>query len=194
MASDSGGRAVPHRRRAFKAGAKLRLLAVVYAALLVAATLLPIRWEPGLVRYPGDDYRPQLVPLRGSGTDVFKSRHPLHMLGEHVGNVVLFMPFGFLLPLLEPRSDRRGRVVALGAATSLGIELSQIAMPGIHRADVNDLILNTLGVGLGWLALGVVDRVAASRLPGPGDAEPRARPRLMQSRTRDALPAKGRGR
>ncbi len=63
MASDSGGRAVPHRRRAFKAGAKLRLLAVVYAALLVAATLLPIRWEPGLVRYPGDDYRPQLVPL-----------------------------------------------------------------------------------------------------------------------------------
>src|SRR6266581_7437810 len=75
VASDSGGRAVPHRRRAFKAGAKLRLLAVVYAALLVAATLLPIRWEPGLVRYPGDDYRPQLVPLRGSGTDVFKSRH-----------------------------------------------------------------------------------------------------------------------
>jgi glycopeptide antibiotics resistance protein len=177
-----------------RAGAKLRLLAVVYAALLVAATLLPIRWEPGLVHYPGDDYRPQLRPFRGSGTDVFKSSHPLHMLGEHVGNVVLFMPLGFLLPLLEPRLDRRGRMLALGAATSLGIELSQTAMPGIHRADVNDLILNTLGVGLGWLALGVADRVAAGMLPRPGGADPRARPHPTQFRTPDDLPAKGRGR
>jgi glycopeptide antibiotics resistance protein len=171
VASDVGRPAVTHRRRALKLGAKLRLLAVAYAALLLAATLLPIRWEPGLVHYPGDDYRPQLVPLRGSGTNVFKSPHPLHMLGEQVGNVVLFMPFGFLLPLLEPRVDRLRQVIGLGTVTSLGIELSQIAMPGIHRPDVNDLILNTLGTGLGWLALGVVDRVAASRLPEPGSPE-----------------------
>ena len=109
------------------------MLAAVYGVLLLAATLLPIRWEPGLVRYPGDDYRPQLVPLRGSGTDVVKSRHPLHMLGEHAGNVMLFVPFGFLLPVLQPRVDRLIRLLSLGAATSLGIELSQIAMPGIHR-------------------------------------------------------------
>lgn len=131
----------------------LRLVAVVYAVLVVAVTLLPMRWDPWLRSYPNDDYHPELMPLRGDGTNVIGSGDPMHMLAEHVGNVLLFVPFGFLLPLLVPRLNRFWRVVSLGAATSLCIEATQVAMPGIHRADVNDLILNTVGVGSGWLLL-----------------------------------------
>lgn len=156
-------------RRAWPWGpTTLRLATVTYAALLAAVTLLPVRWDPWRASYPNDDYRPQLTPIRGSGTNPFLSSHPLHMLGEQVGNVLLFLPFGAMLPLLRPRLDRLWRVMALGAVTSLGIELVQVAMPDIHRADVNDVLLNTLGAGLGWLALRARERHARSG-PDPDD-------------------------
>jgi glycopeptide antibiotics resistance protein len=141
----------------------LRLATATCAALLAAVTLLPIRWDPWRVSYPNEDHKPQLMPLRGSGTNPFQSSHPIHMLGEQVGNIVLFLPFGLLLPLLWPQLNRLWRVMALGAGASVGIELAQIAMAGIHRADVNDVILNTLGAGLGWLILRLTQRAAAHR-------------------------------
>jgi glycopeptide antibiotics resistance protein len=53
--------------------------------------------------------------------------------------------------------------MVLGAGTSVGIELAQIAMPGIHHADVTDVLLNVLGVGLGWLTLRLARPAAAYR-------------------------------
>jgi glycopeptide antibiotics resistance protein len=134
-------------------GRRLRLAAVVYAVLVLAITLLPMRWDPWVRSYPNDDYHAELTPLRGDGTNVIGSGDPVHMLAEHVGNVLLFVPFGLLLPLLVPRLNRCWRVVAAGAATSLCIEAAQVAMPGIHRADIDDVILNTVGVASGWLLL-----------------------------------------
>jgi glycopeptide antibiotics resistance protein len=159
MAVDKATSKAPIRhRRARPPSAVLRLLGVAYGALLLAVTVLPFRWAPWLVSYPTDNFRPELVPLRGSGTNVVGAGHPLRMLVEHVGNVLLFVPFGFLLPLLVPRLGRGWQVMAIGAATSFCIELVQVTMPGIHRADINDLLLNTAGVALGWLLLGLVER------------------------------------
>jgi glycopeptide antibiotics resistance protein len=93
------------------------------------------------------------------------------MLAEQVGNVLLFVPLGLLLPLHWPRLNWRWRVTALGTVTSLGIELAQIAMPGIHRADVNDVLLNSLGVGLGWFALRLTRPAAAHRHAEPHEVE-----------------------
>jgi glycopeptide antibiotics resistance protein len=141
------------RRRSWKPVTTLRLAAVSYAVVLVAITLVPVRWDPWRISYPNDDHKPQLMPLRGSGTNPFRSSHPLHMMAEQLGNVLLFVPLGFILPLLWPRLNTPWRVIGLGAVISLGIELAQVVMPGIHRADVNDVLLNTLGTGLGCLAL-----------------------------------------
>lgn len=154
-------------RRGWPPKPALRLATATYAALLAAVTLLPIQWDPWRVSYPNEDHTPQLVPLRGSGTNPFQSSHPIHMLGEQVGNIVLFMPFGLLVPLLWPQLNRWWRVMALGAGTSAGIELTQIAMAGIHRADVNDVLLNTVGAGLGWLTLRLTQRTTAHRQTSP---------------------------
>jgi glycopeptide antibiotics resistance protein len=35
---------------------------------------------------------------------------------------------------------------------SASIELSQVACPGVRRADVNDVLRNTLGTAAGFLA------------------------------------------
>jgi glycopeptide antibiotics resistance protein len=141
------------RRGSRKPVTTLRLAAVLYAVLLVAITLLPLRWDPWRTSYPTDNYKPQLMPLRGSGTNPLRSSHPLHMMAEQLSNILLFVPFGFLLPLLWPRLNTPWRVIGLGALISLGIELAQVVMPGIHRADVNDVLLNTLGTSLGCLGL-----------------------------------------
>jgi glycopeptide antibiotics resistance protein len=155
------GAAVGRRGWPQKPATALRLATVTYAALLAAVTLLPIQWDPWRVSYPNEDHTPQLVPLRGSGTNPFQSSHPIHMLSEQVGNILLFLPFGVLLPLLWPQLNRGWRVMALGVVTSIGIELAQTAMTGIHRADVNDVLLNALGVGLGWLTLRLTQRTTA---------------------------------
>jgi glycopeptide antibiotics resistance protein len=63
--------------------------------------------------------------------------------------------------------QRPWRLIGLGAVTSLGIELTQITMPTIHRADINDVLLNTLGVALGWLTLRLARRTGAHRQARP---------------------------
>ncbi len=64
-------------------------------------------------------------------------------------NIVLFLPLGFLLPLIWPQNDRFGRVLLFGAALSLLIELSQLL--NIRSTDIDDLLLNTLGALIGFL-------------------------------------------
>ena len=64
-------------------------------------------------------------------------------------NVLLFIPFGYLLPSLFPRLCC-WQVILLGLAFSLCIELLQL-LTRLGYADVDDLINNTLGAAIGWL-------------------------------------------
>lgn len=64
-------------------------------------------------------------------------------------NILLFVPFGYLLPSLFPRL-RWWHVILLGLAFSLCIELLQL-LTRLGYADVDDLINNTLGAAIGWL-------------------------------------------
>jgi glycopeptide antibiotics resistance protein len=72
-----------------------------------------------------------------------------------IGNVVLFIPFGFLLPAAV-RACRRLWVTLLAAAgLSFLIETMQAILPE-HATDVDDVILNTTGAALGYLAFWVI--------------------------------------
>jgi glycopeptide antibiotics resistance protein len=135
-----------------------RTAAVAYAAALAVVTLAPVRWRADLARYR-NNWRPQLVPLWNLVGNLRDGDRALATLAGAAGNVALFLPLGFLLPLLAPRLDRLGRTVAAGFLLSVAIELSQLAFPGVRRADVNDVLMNTLGTALGFLAW----RLAARR-------------------------------
>lgn len=78
-----------------------------------------------------------------------------------VGNVVAFMPFGFLVPVLYREQRREAThnghyfrsflfVTMLGFLLSLGVETIQL-ITKVGCFDVDDLMLNTLGVVLGYL-------------------------------------------
>jgi glycopeptide antibiotics resistance protein len=131
--------------------ASARTAAALYAAVLVVVTLAPIRWRPDLGRYR-NNWKPQLVPVWNLVVNLRDGDRVLPTLAGAAGNVVLFLPFGFLLPLLWPRLDRFWRTVGAGLALSAAIELSQVAFPGVRRADVNDVLMNTMGAALGFLA------------------------------------------
>ena len=69
---------------------------------------------------------------------------------EFMLNILLFIPLGFLLPIINKAYAQIKKVVLLGGGLSLIIEISQLFT--LFRAtDINDLIANTLGAVMGWL-------------------------------------------
>lgn len=63
-------------------------------------------------------------------------------------NIILFLPLGFILPLLWSRFRSRKRIILTGFLFSLAIELSQLL--NYRITDVDDLIMNSLGTWLGY--------------------------------------------
>jgi glycopeptide antibiotics resistance protein len=80
---------------------------------------------------------------------------PELVIQQLLGNVVLFVPLGFLLPLLSTRYRRFALTAAVGLSVSVGIELVQFAqlltLSSRRSADVDDVILNVTGACLGYL-------------------------------------------
>lgn len=65
-------------------------------------------------------------------------------------NILLFVPLGVMLPLLWNSFRNTKKAILFGFAMSLAIELLQILT--FRATDVNDLITNTLGAYIGYLA------------------------------------------
>ena len=66
-------------------------------------------------------------------------------------NIALFVPLGFLLPLLTKRFRKWYLALGAGFGVSFLIELTQL-ITGRGMCDVDDLFTNTLGAMLGWCA------------------------------------------
>ena len=64
------------------------------------------------------------------------------------GNVLAFIPFGFLLPLVDENERGFFRVVGIGFLFSLTVETIQLLLM-VGTFDVDDIFLNILGVVLG---------------------------------------------
>ena len=78
-------------------------------------------------------------------------------------NVVLFLPFGFILPSLWTEFRTCKAVMHAGAAMSLVVELSQLI--NNRAADIDDLILNTLGAILGFYVYKLIYRILKCEIP-----------------------------
>ncbi len=167
MRSAGGRPGVDSRqRRGGRPSRWLYAAALGYAAALAVVTLLPVSWSVGFDddKWPTDN-RPELVPFKGILFEL--SRAPLETLVELLGNVLLFAPLGFLLPLLFPAVRRWWQTLAVGAGVSLAIELYQLTWPGVRKADVNDVLMNAVGALLGLVALRVTESGRISRCRRP---------------------------
>lgn len=73
----------------------------------------------------------------------------LSITDQFVGNVLAFVPFGFLSPLIVPRLWDFRIIVGSTVLFSFLIEAAQLLFR-VGAFDVDDLILNTLGGGIGF--------------------------------------------
>lgn len=74
-----------------------------------------------------------------------------------IGNIVMFLPFGFFAPLLWRKFNGK-RALALGMGITCGVECWQVFLGRVF--DVDDIILNTLGVCCGYLMWVLLGRLA----------------------------------
>ena len=99
------------------------------------------------------------VILEGLGTANFVPFHTIKMYIEYAyklnsvenlaGNVLAFVPFGFLFPLVS-QDGRKFSVMFVNAFTFvLGIETFQL-FSAFGAFDVDDILLNCLGAALGF--------------------------------------------
>lgn len=66
-----------------------------------------------------------------------------------VGNVMLFLPFGLLLPSLFNNVNSFQKVIFITLLISFGLELIQL-FTVLGTFDVDDVILNVLGANIGF--------------------------------------------
>jgi glycopeptide antibiotics resistance protein len=144
----------------------LLLTFVVYLSGLAVATLSPSHPSRAVADATvAIDLHPSLGSLVCSSADLPEgSAARAFCVRNARGNVILFFPLGILIPLVWRRL-RFWRGIQIAIALSITIELVQCLSRtwGSYRtADINDVVLNVVGAGLG-LALVFLVRSSRSR-------------------------------
>lgn len=117
-------------------------LMYVYVTILLFLTLMPIITSLSSISL--DRYVPMfIVPF----DDLLKSRGPAEM--QIFFNVLMLIPFGFLLPLVKKSSIWSVTFTTFIVSTT--IEIIQPLLNTYRISDVTDIITNTLGGFIGYL-------------------------------------------
>lgn len=133
-----------------------QIIFFIYVQSVVSITLLPLPFQKLAIEIGKENQylENNFVPFRSliemvSGVPLFVSARQI------VGNIALFLPFGFFAPVFW--KDKRVFVSALtiGFFSSLGIEAMQFFISLIlgftyKITDVDDVALNTLGFICGY--------------------------------------------
>ena len=116
---------------------------------IIGLTIFPIMVINNPEDYTEFYVRNNYIPF-SSINDLLEHDYYMVPLQNILGNILLFMPFGFMLTLKFKRMNSLFSVSLIGFTCSLLIEVIQLNLP--NRAfDTDDIILNTLGTSLGLL-------------------------------------------
>jgi glycopeptide antibiotics resistance protein len=138
-----------------------RVLFLIYAAVLIYFLFFAAWYGHA----PGRAVRsaPNLIPFR----EIERYLRRGYIIGGRlvflnlIGNVIGFMPFGFILPLISDRFRKWYMVFLCGFLLTLLVESVQL-ITGIGIFDVDDMILNTMGALLGYLVYLPAARIGRS--------------------------------
>ena len=106
------------------------------------------------------EYRYNLVPFK-EVQRFFKYRETLGtfaVITNLVGNIVGFIPFGLILPIINRRIRNLILIGTLSFELSLVVEVTQLVLK-VGIFDVDDLLLNTLGGIIGYTIFYVCNKL-----------------------------------
>ncbi|MGX2959621.1 VanZ family protein [Peribacillus sp. JNUCC 23] len=95
------------------------------------------------------------VPFKTINFYLFLADNLYIRIENLAGNIIGFMPFGFILPLLTKKFQKLSTVTLATFCLSLTFELLQLIFK-FGSFDVDDLILNSVGGILGYLPIKLV--------------------------------------
>ena len=95
---------------------------------------------------------------------LFYGSNRMHMeykVENLLGNILIFIPLGFLLPLLIKRFRNTLAILLAGFLLSVFYECFQLAT-GIGVFDVDDMLLNTVGTAIGVIIFWIIKKLFPS--------------------------------
>lgn len=123
--------------------------------MLLALYLLAVCSAVGIpsIKYMHLDFSFNLLPL----VDMLNEPRAIWL---NLLNVLMFVPFGVLLPVVWPQYRSLRCTALAGLGCSLSIELLQIF--SWRSTDIDDLLTNTLGAVIGYLLFSLIYRLGKS--------------------------------
>lgn len=111
-------------------------------------------------RVPGEEYRYNLEPLREIKRywNYKNQMGNLNVILNLFGNVICFMPLGFVLPVLTNRKWKVVGTTLVCCFTSCFVETMQL-ISKLGSFDIDDIILNTFGGLLGYLLFWICNMI-----------------------------------
>ena len=138
------------------------ILFQVYLALLISVTLFPLMIDDRKVNLIVN-----FIPIVNSVKDLMVDVNSMGFfmvkfwIINILGNIVLLAPLAFIMPIISKKFRSLKSVVILCFCTSCFIEFLQflsLFIGNLRSVDIDDVILNTLGVFIGFGALKVLSR------------------------------------
>lgn len=138
-------------------------IVIVTAAYVAAVVLITLVSPPGpMVK---GDFGINLVPVVASircfTPDPGQPSTTSFCVRIITGNIAMFVPLGFILPLMSARFASFRAVLLASLATSVTIEILQFVERFFGRtrfADIDDVILNVTGAVIGYAIFLIVRR------------------------------------
>ena len=134
----------------------------IYIIALASQTIIP-QWDFGRMSDTGKFYfdvsitndlaKVNLIPFKTLYQYLFQTNAHVDSwsvisLLNITGNIILFSPIGFVVPLLWAHWRSLKKMLLLGLAVTCFIEVTQLFIG--RSTDIDDVILNTIGVLLGY--------------------------------------------
>lgn len=132
-------------------------LFVAFSVGLASQTVLPaaVFKGAGLNGVENKVHSVNLIPFKiiaETFAEVFEKNNITYFLINFCGNIIMFIPFGVFVPLIWRLS--KGKTLIIGFCVSLTIEICQLFL--LRGTDIDDLILNTFGVFVGYMVFEVI--------------------------------------
>lgn len=86
----------------------------------------------------------------------------MRAISNVLGNVAIFIPFGYLFPCLNKKFSKFSNVLISTACFSLFFEISQYIL-GVGSSDIDDIILNTIGGIIGYVLYKYISKLVSKR-------------------------------
>lgn len=134
----------------------------LYIGFVISLTIFPLPFQKEVIemnqqaKYMHNNF----IPFK-SICQLIKTGNMYIIIRNILGNIALFMPLGFILPLISKRKLTIKSISIIGLMSSIGVEFIQYCISLIlgytyKITDVDDIILNFIGAILGFIALKLI--------------------------------------